>query len=85
MHTDAANVGWRPGDRVEVRVAFEGDTARVTLRSKAGTVEKTLLDVPACGLCFGVGLLWGLSPPDGVTLVASSVDAGVRIHMRCSK
>ena len=65
------DIGLRSGDTVTVRVAFEdATTARVTLLFRGRTQKRTLQDVPACGLRFGVGLCLKES---GVTLVASSV------------
>ena len=52
----ASGLGWKEGDSVHVNVAFEGETARVTLRAKEKTWRRVLRDVPACGLCIGVGL-----------------------------
>ena len=53
-------IGWQPGDEIEVRVALEGTTtARVTFHSSRvdlTTLGRTLAGVPACGVCFGVGL-----------------------------
>jgi len=85
----------QPGDTVEVDVAFAGDAARVTFRvrsrlhlpsvghhfgepedTKSFTASCTLQGVPACGLRFGVGLS---RVGSGVTLLASSVDAGAGI------
>jgi hypothetical protein len=56
-------------------MTFEGDAARVMFSAKGKTWSETLRGVPACGLRFGVGLRW---KDKGVTLVACSVDAGVR-------
>ena len=74
------NIRWRPGDTVEVRVAFEdATTACVTFhssRADLATLGRALEGVPACGLRFGVGLEFEDS---GVMLVASSVDAGVGV------
>ena len=59
------------GDTVEVRVAFEGaTTAHVDLSFEGRNEERTLKDVPACGLRLGVGLL---AKDTGVTIVASPV------------
>jgi hypothetical protein len=66
-------LGWRPGDTVDVGVAFEGGAARVTLSGKGKTWSKTLQDVPSCGLRFGAGMY---RKDGGVSLVPASVDAG---------
>ena len=67
MESDrTTRLGWRPGDTVDVDVAFEGGAARVTLSVKGKSWSKTLEDVPACGLHFGAGVHW---KDTGVTLV----------------
>ena len=72
-------LSWRPGDKVQVDVAFEDDeealraAARVTLSFKGRTEVRTLRGVPACGLRFGAGM-W--REGEGVTLVESSVEEG---------
>lgn len=50
------SLGWQPGDTIEVYVTFAGDMARVILHFKGRLEERTVKDVPACGLRFGVGL-----------------------------
>ena len=66
------NIGWQPSDKIKVDVTFtDATTARVTLRFKGHTKRRTLEGVPACGLRFGVGLLF---EGTGVSLVASSVE-----------
>jgi len=64
---------WSRGDTIEVRVAFDAGAATVTFRGKGRTWNTTLRDVPACGLRFGAGLC---IEDTGITLVASTVDAG---------
>ena len=74
LDPDETNQGlvWRPGDTVDVGVAFEGGAARVTLSAKGKTWSETLQGVPACGLRFGAGL--SDEKDSGVTVLASSVD-----------
>ena len=50
-------VGWAPGDKIKVAVAFESETAcRVTFTFKTHTASRLLEGVPTAGLCFGVGM-----------------------------
>lgn len=63
------NLGWKPGDTVQVEVAFEGDTAVVTFHLKDLSEQRTIRGVPACGLCFGAGMV---EAKTAVALVQSS-------------
>ena len=72
-------LGLRPGDTIKVDVTFEGGAALVTFSFKGKTKSETLQGVPACGLRFGAGMY---SKDTGVTLVASTGDAGVRVFIQ---
>ena len=71
-------LGLRPGDTIDVDVTFEGGAALVTFYFKGKTKSETLQGVPECGLRFGAGMY---DKDSGVTLVASTGDAGVRVFM----
>lgn len=73
---DVTDLSWVLGDTVNVHITSEGDTACVTTRFKGRTEERTLKDIPACGLRFGAGLRW---EGEGVTLVASALEAEVEV------
>ena len=66
---------WKTGDTVGVEVTFNGDDAHIAFHVKDMIEERTLKGVPACGLCFGVGLC---EVGTGVRLVASSTFEAVR-------
>ena len=83
-------IALQPGDTVTARLKFlDATTAHVTLIPKdkdghpkdlkslqgVSTEGRTLQDVPECGLRFGAGMAY---QGQGVTLLESSVDAGVR-------